>query len=417
MNIQVEQPCPQCGGSVTLSVEDRLLTCPYCKVKSFLQVAGAFRYALPNRVTPDKQDRMLYVPYLRFKGNIFTVSEFGISYKVLDTTQDGCPHPGLPPSLGLRPQVMKLTRIHRQTRGRFLPLAVNIQHILKKAAMIQSLSRKEHAALYHRAYIGETLSYIYLPLFPREDRVFDAVLGKPLVNADAAALEALHSIQFNPSWQMKFLATLCPRCGWNLDGEGDCLVLTCSNCNTAWRIGKNGLRQTACTVFLGPPETALYLPFWRLNVHLAAVEIQSFADFIRRTNQPLVPRKAWEKQTMQFWIPAFKLRPKIFLRTAKQATVSQWRLTQEQQEKEMQVLPNMYPVTLPLSEAKQSLKVVLAESATNKRKIYPSLPALQPQVLSSSLVFLPFKDRQHDWVQIPGGTVIPKSVLYFGRSL
>ncbi|MCI5126255.1 MAG: hypothetical protein D3925_17720 [Candidatus Electrothrix sp. AR5] len=417
MNIQVEQPCPQCGGSVTLSVEDRLLTCPYCGVKSFLQISGAFRYALPNKVKPEKQDRILYAPYLRFKGNIFTVNASGISSKVLDTTQDACPQPGLPPSLGLRPQAMKLVRIHNETKGRFLPLAVNIQKVLEKAARLQSLSRKGDESLYHRAYIGETLSYIYLPLLPREDGVFDAVLGEPLPHADASAVQALKSSLFQPDWQMKFLATLCPRCGWNLDGEGDCLVLTCSNCDTAWRIGKNGLSHTPCSMFPGPPDTALYLPFWRMSVNLPAVKIQSFADFIRKTNQPLVPRKEWEKQTMQFWIPAFKLRPKIFLRTAKQTTISQWRLTQEQQEKEMRIVPNMYPVTLPLSEAKQSLKLVLADSATNKRTIYPHLPSLRPEVISSSLVFLPFKDRHHDWVQIPGGTVIAKSVLHFGRAL
>ncbi|CAK8711639.1 Replication restart DNA helicase PriA [Candidatus Electrothrix laxa] len=417
MNIQVEQPCPQCDGSVTLSVEDRLLACPFCGVKSFLQISGAFRYALPNKVIAEKQDQLLYAPYLRFKGNIFTVSESGISYKVLDTTQDGCLQPGLPPSLGLRPQAMKLVRIHNETRGRFLPLAVNIQKVLEKAARIQSLSRKGDESLHHRAYIGETLSYIYLPLLPREDGLFDAVLGESLPHADASTVQALASTPFQPNWQMKFLATLCPRCGWNLDGEGDCLVLICSSCDTAWRIDKKGLSHIACTMFPGPSDTALYLPFWRLSVNLPAVEIQSFADFIRRTNQPLVPRKEWEKQAMQFWIPAFKLRPKIFLRTAKQATVSQWRLTGEQQEKEMRIVPNMYPVTLPLSEAKQSLKLVLADSATNKRKVFPHLPYLQPEFISSSLVFLPFKDCHHDWVQTPGGTVIAKSVLHFGRAL
>ena len=417
MNIHVEQPCPQCGGSVTLSVEDHLLTCPYCKVKSLLQSSGPFRYALPDRVAPKKQDHILYAPYLRFKGHIFTVSETGIAYKVLDTTQDGCPQPGLPPSLGLRPQAMKLARVHRKTKGRFLPLSVNIQKILKKAARIQSLFKKENEQLYHRAYIGETLSYIYLPLLPREDGVFDAVLGEPLNNADTSAVQRLKSIPFRSQWRMRFLATLCPRCGWNLDGEGDCLVLTCSNCDTAWRVGKNGLTQTRCTMFPGPSDTALYLPFWRIAVRLPEVEIQSFADFIRRTNQPLVPQKAWEQQAMQFWIPAFKLRPKIFLRTAKQMTVSQWRLLRDQKEKEMRMQPEMYPVTLPLSEAKQCLKLVLAESATNKRKVYPHLPYVRPDIIATALVFLPFRDRHHDWVQTPGGTVIPKSVLHFGRSL
>jgi DNA-directed RNA polymerase subunit RPC12/RpoP len=417
MNIQVEQPCPQCGGAVTLSVEDHLLTCPYCGVKSLLQTSGAARYVLPAQVTGKEHDQTIYAPYLRFKGTIFTVSEAGISHKVLDTTQDGGSFPGLPPSLGLRPQAMKLARVHKKTRGHFLPLALNIQNVLKKAARIHSLSRKDNVGLYHRAYIGETLSYIYLPLLPYEEKILDAVLNEALPHADAATLEKIHTVPFQPHWQIKFLASLCPRCGWNLEGKSDCLVLTCSNCDTAWQIAGKGLSQVTCTILPGPSETGLYLPFWRLKVDLPAVKITSFADFIRRTNQPLVPRKEWEQQAMEFWIPAFKLRPKIFLRTAKQATVSQWRLPLKDQEKEMQVIPNMYPVTLPLSEARQSLKVVLAKSATNKRKIYPYLPSLQPQAIASTLTFLPFKDRHHDWVQIPGGTTITKSVLEFGRAL
>ncbi|MCI5121651.1 MAG: hypothetical protein D3908_10770 [Candidatus Electrothrix sp. AUS4] len=63
------------------------------------------------------------------------------------------------------------------------------------------------------------------------------------------------------------------------------------------------------------------------------------------------------------------------------------------------------------------LKLILADSATNKRKVYPHLPSIQTKVIATSLVFLPFKDRHHDWVQTPGGTVIAKSVLHFGRAL
>jgi DNA-directed RNA polymerase subunit RPC12/RpoP len=417
MNIQVEQPCPQCGGAVTLSVEDHLLTCPYCGVKSLLQTSGPARYTLPDKAAAKEQDHILYAPYLRFKGTIFTVSEAGISHKILDTTQDGGPLPGLPPSLGLRPQAMKLARVHKKMKGRFLPLALDIQNILKKAARIYSLSRNEDEELYHRAYIGETLSYIYLPLLSQDKKLFDAILGEPLPHVAPTALQNTNCIPFQGSWQMKFLASICPHCGWNLEGEGDCLVVTCSNCNTAWQVGKKGLVRITCTIFPGPSETGLYLPFWRLKVDLPAVQITSFADFIRQTNQPLVPQKAWEKQAMEFWIPAFKLRPKIFLRTAKQATVSQWRLLQEDQEKEMQVKPNMYPITLSLSEARQSLKVILAKSAINKRRIYPYLPSVQPRVITSSLTFLPFKDRHHEWIQIPGGTTINKSVLHFGRAL
>jgi hypothetical protein len=195
--------------------------------------------------------------------------------------------------------------------------------------------------------------------------------------------------------------------------------LTCDNCDTAWRIDGNGLERISRTFVPGGPDTALYLPFWKIRVTLPAVEILSFADFIRRTNQPLVPRKEWESQAMCFWVPAFKLRPKIFLRTGKQTTISQWRLPPEGKEKDIRAVSDLdfYPVTLPLSEARQSLKVMLAASAANKRAVFPHLPKVRPENISAGLVFLPFMDRHHDWVQEHTGTVITKSVLHLGRSL
>ena len=117
---------------------------------------------------------------------------------------------------------------------------------------------------------------------------------------------------------------------------------------------------------------------------------------------------------MNFWIPAFKLRPKIFLRAGRQVTINQWRLDDEQ---EMHVLPGLYPVTLPFIEARQALKVILAASAASPKKIFPYLPGAHAENISSTLVFLPFIDQNHDWVQPQTGTVIAKSILRFGRSL
>jgi hypothetical protein len=117
---------------------------------------------------------------------------------------------------------------------------------------------------------------------------------------------------------------------------------------------------------------------------------------------------------MNFWVPAFKVRPKIFLQLGRQTTISQWRLDGD---RELNVLPNLYPVTLPVSEACQSLKVLLAASTASRKKIYPYLAGASAENISSSLVFLPFTDQKHDWVQPQTGTVIAKSVLKFGRSL
>jgi hypothetical protein len=413
MDILVEQPCPQCGGAVTLSTEDRLLTCPYCKVKNFLVNSGPFRYALPSKTK--EQSKLIYAPYLRFKGKIFSVTAAGIAHRVLDTTQEGAGLSSLAASLGLRPQAMKLTRVHKDTQGKFIPLVLDIKEIFAKAARLHALFDKDGSSqMYHQAYIGETLSLIYLPLLLKDEQILDAVVGQPILNS-VEIFEATKTAQpFQVHWQTRFLATLCPRCGWSLDGEGDCHVLTCSNCNTAWQISSKGLERVACSVVTGPTDTPLYLPFWKISTKIPELEIRTFADFIERTNQPLVVQKRWQHQAMQFWVPAFKLRPEIFLRVAKQITITQRHLTQEQS---FRSIPNLYPATLPLSEAKQALKVVLASSATSGRSIFSRLPQAKMETSMATLVFLPFNDQHHDWVQVQTGTVITKSILHFGRKL
>ncbi|NOX80190.1 MAG: hypothetical protein GXP57_03745, partial [Deltaproteobacteria bacterium] len=241
MDIRVEQSCPQCGAPVTLSETNRLLTCPYCGVKNFLQTSGAFRYVLPAKVKPPERDRLLYAPYIRFRGNIFLVSGAGMTYRVVDTTQTGSVFPALPPSLAVRAQAMKLARLTIETGGRFLPLSIETKVILKKAAQIGERSGRGGQTMFHRAYIGETVSLIYLPLRRDNNRLFDAVSDTRLIELDQEASLPLQGKPFNPRWQVNFLPTLCPRCGGDLDGEGDCLVLTCSNCDTAWEIGNDGL--------------------------------------------------------------------------------------------------------------------------------------------------------------------------------
>jgi len=414
MEILVQQPCPQCSGAVTLSASARLLVCPYCGVKNFLQTRGPFRYTLPDRVVDDQQDQRLYAPYLRFKGTVFLITEKGISHRIVDTTRNGFPLPGLAPSLGVRPQAMKLVRLHRKTRGRFLRLSVKAKVLLEQATRLDNLVAKNGSELLHRAYIGEHISFIYLPLVRKDTMLLDAVIDKPLVSLDQPGLLPLQGTPFNPRWQMNFLPTLCPRCGWSLDGEGDCLVLTCSNCKTAWQAGHKGLERISCTIIPGRETTALYLGFWKIRVQFPSLGLKSFADFIQLTNQPLVPRREWHDQALYFWIPAFKLRPKSFLRAGRQATVNQWRLARE---KELEILPNLYPVTLPSTEARQALKITLAASAISRKKVFPYLHKAHPEPGSSKLVFLPCIDRYHDWVQPDTGIVLAKKILGFGRKL
>lgn len=356
---------------------------------------------------------MVYAPYLRFKGTVFVVTEKGINHRVVDTTQVGCSLPGLLPSLGVRPQAMQLQRLNREIDGRYLRPALKASAVLAKAANISKLHAKSGRKFYHRAYIGESLSFIYLPLLREKELIIDGVTEEVLTSFGSLDAPSFDTTAFNPKWQVRFQPTLCSHCGWTLDGEKDCLVMTCSNCHTALELGSRGLKKIAWSMVEGDKYTALFLPFWRIEAKVPVLDIKSFGDFAELTNQPFLVRPDWKSQAMNFWVPAFKLRPKVFLQAAKQATVSQWKL----ELKKGKARKDLFPVTLPSSEARQALKLVLAATATSPRKVFPHLPQVQFQVGNMQLVHMPFVDQGHDWVQATTGVAVGKNILRFGRSM
>ena len=81
------------------------------------------------------------------------------------------------------------------------------------------------------------------------------------------------------------------------------------------------------------------------------------------------------------------------------------------------MVPNLFPVTLPASEARQAVKLMLAASTASPRLIYPHLPQVQLTEVSIQLVYLPIFDKGPDWIQPETGIVIAKNILRFGRSL
>lgn len=414
MELRVRQNCPQCGASIILVETDRLLTCTFCGTRNSLHSSGPFRYTLPMAATAGAAAaESLLAPYLRFRGTIFLVTAEGIEHRVVDTTEVANPVPGLLPSLGVRPQAMHLCRIDRATAGRYLPQTLKAGVILEKAAAISGLTGQVGKDLYHRAFIGENLSYIYLPLIAKQQALFDGVTDIRLAGLDEVAGYPLQAKGFDEAWQVRFLASLCPQCGAALDGAGDCQVMTCANCQTAWAFGADGLTGVDWRLHPGNAATSLYLPFWRIVAHIPALAIYSFADFVVRTNQPFLPRPGWQERSMSFWIPGVKLRPKIFLQAGRQVTLGQWQLNPVAG----RVMPKLFPVTLPASEAKQAVKVILAAATASPRLIFPHLPQVALTEVQMQLVYLPFVDQSHDWVQPETGVVIAKNILQLGRSL
>ncbi len=405
MGFTVEQECPQCGAPIGLEETDHLLQCPYCQVKSFLFAPDYFRLVLPHKA-PDKE--IIYAPYLRFKGNTYACQGQTIGHRIVDITHLGTPVKGLPISLGLRPQAMKMRFVTQDTAGSFLRCSLGVDDVLARAGKRTSGSGR----LFHRAYIGETVSLIYLPLFVHKETLFDAIINRPIVKLTQGE-DILGSADNHPRWRLTFMSTLCPQCGWNLEGERDSVVLTCNNCNTAWEASEGRFVRVGFGVVPGQGEKTMYLPFWKIAARADGIGINSFADFIRLTNQPKVVQKDWENQDMSYWCPAFKIRPKIFLRLLSQLTISQ----KDFKTKETIPKKDLYPVTMPQSEAAQSLKLTLANSALTKRNTFPLLPQVNFAIKDSTLVYLPFTDKGHDMVQQDMRVSINKRALEYGRYL
>ncbi len=408
MGFLVKQECPQCGGPVELDETDHILQCPYCDVKSFLFSSEPFRFVLPHKT---RNKEILYVPYLRFRGVVYMCRARKVSHKIMDITQLAVPLKRFPVSLGLRPQAMKMSFVSQDTEGAFFKCFLKTSDMLARTEKQSSTAVSDE--IFHRAYVGEAINLIYLPLYVEKGALFDAITHTPVARLPRDR-EKFSSITENvPSWNLTFLATLCPRCGWNLEGEKDSVVLTCGNCQTAWEAQRGRFVSVDFRVVSDHQQGISYLPFWQMSVRAEGVAIDSFADFMRVTNQPKVIQKKWEDQGMDFWAPAFKIRPKLFLIISSRLTLAQ------KQSKGKKEFPNQirHPVTLPLSEAIQGIKVTLAASTVNKKDILPRLPEINMAVKKATLVYLPFEHTAHDMIQTHTGLAINKKSLEFGRYL
>jgi predicted RNA-binding Zn-ribbon protein involved in translation (DUF1610 family) len=407
MTIRLEQECPQCAAPVALHDTDRLLRCPFCGVASVLSTSDFFRLALPLKSVSDS---VVHVPYLHCKGSIFVCNSRSIAHRIVDTSRLALELTGLPLSLGMRPQAMKLRYASPDMAGLFL------HHSLSLTTMLEDINHRTLTAdsdpEYHRAFIGDVINIIYLPLVIDNDRLLDGVLDRPLARLPDGFDKALSAHHGPLQWRMSFLASICPQCGWNLAGERDSVALTCANCHTVWEADGNTLREVAFSVVAAGGDSSVYLPFWRIRAKSEGAGIDSYGDFMRRTNQPRIPRSEWQEQPMYYWCPAFKIRPSVFLNLASRLTITQLAGGEER-------LPRatLHPVTLPKKEAVLGLKLILADSALNKEDILPLLPDIRFEILETSLVYLPFAVTSHELVLRSILLSINRKALEYGRSL
>ncbi|MDJ0780765.1 MAG: hypothetical protein QNJ22_02275 [Desulfosarcinaceae bacterium] len=382
-------------------------------MKSYLTAKGVFHYVLPSSAPPDQH--LIYFPYWRFKGMLFSCLPDRINERFVDVSHQAIGSMHFPFSVGFRSQALKLRFATSDISGRFLTPVLKFEEVVDQ--FIARFSRDIRAPILHQARIGEAVSIIYAPYYAADDgRLYDAVLNEPAPTTLSETLD-LNAFAGGPApLRIDFLATLCPHCGWDLEGRRDSLVLSCRNCHRAWKARGKRLAELKLAHLPRPPEANIrYLPFWRIAAEVSGVPLKSYADMVRAANLPKVCQPEWEKIGFRFWGPAFKVRPQFYLRLATSVTLSQ------PVEKLAPQLPPAafatHPVNLPISEAVDTLKLNIASFLTPRERVVERLPQIEVTPRKYLLVYLPFEERHHEYVHTGMNLAIQKNQLQLAANL
>ena len=250
------------------------------------------------------------------------------------------------------------------------------------------------------------------------DVLYDALLQKPLspspLPLKTEDWNGLLTFDHPQDRQLRFMPTLCPQCGWDLQGDREALVLICRNCDSAWSFQATGMEKVTFSIITTDRENVhCYLPFWRMKARIEGIPLTSYADLIRVGNLPKVITREVEEKLLYFWSPAFKINPALFLRWTRQMTVYQ------PEGKSVDTFPEAttHPVTLPVSEAQESIIITLASLITDKRKLFPLLPKVRIAVDEFMLEYHPFLINRNELVHAQMNLTIDKNSLAFGVQL
>ena len=406
----IEHQCPQCGAPATLEETDHLFTCGFCRVKSYL-LSRVYRYVMPHKAGEGKE--ILYVPYWRFKGMLFSCTSGGIKNRIVDVSYRAVDSPHIPMSLGLRSQTQKLRFLTPETPGRFLKPEVTYAEMLE--AIRERFRISGSHRLFLQEFIGETLSILYAPFYVDGRRLYDAVLDRPISGRLSDDFDLEERPGGHPAWELRFVPAQCPECGWDLEGERDSFALDCRNCQSVWHAGKRRfMKLPVASLPDGEPGgPVIHLPFYRVQPRVTGLPLGSQADLVRLANLPKAVREPMETQPFHFWAPAFKVRPEDFLRFSLRTTLGQPSGGGEPR------IPDgdLYPVTLPVTEALESLKLNLASFMKPRNQLYPRLPEIAIEPDKIALVYLPFHVRGNEVLYTPCRLRINRNLLNYGRQL
>ena len=394
--------CPQCGAPVVLEETEYIIRCRFCRTSNIIHTHPYPCYYMEPRQKKYAGLQIAYVPYWRFKGLEFSLGTKQPGFRVIDHSYLAVDKSGLPVSLGLRSQTQKLKFIQKGILGSFLLPVISRKDILKQIA--GDGEKKVH--------IGEILSLVFMPFYQDTDILYDGLSGKAI----AMHPSDLQAHKKSPAYHLAFTPSLCPNCGWDLKGETDSLVLHCTNCMSFWLIHNKKLNKFKAMFYDIRQDTDMQMPFWRLQIEFKTLECSTYAHLIKIANIPKVVKEEHEKQVLYFYIPAFKINPKLFLRIGKQITLAQ---IEPAQARQIRKIPKnrFHPADLSLEEGFQAVLPILMGLCTQKKETWSLLAKEKLKLKSFSITYVPFRTSGSEYIQDTLGFSIPINSLKFGRQL
>jgi hypothetical protein len=342
---------------------------------------------------------------------LFISTADGVQERFVDVSCQALQSPHFPISLGVRSQSLKLRFLTQEHQGRFIKVEREAESAID--GYENQLIRQLKSAIYHKGHIGESLSLIYAPYYI--DRgLYDGVLEQPIGTSEFDT-EGIPTEPPDPS--LKFIPTLCPQCGWDLTGAPDAQVLLCYNCKTTWLPAGQRLRQLPyARLETGneDPEKVAYLPFWRIRPEFQGLDLGHYADLVRVANLPKAIQPEWDQIRFYYWVPAFKVRPRTFLRLTTGLTLSQ---PKGDLVSELPPQKTVNSANLPVTEAVEILKTTLVDFIKPQHDWLPRLDTITINAQAFKLVFIPFRVDHHELIQPDYNFSIHKSLLTLAHNL
>lgn len=405
---RIDNQCPQCGADTCLEETQRLFTCPFCRVKLFITVDDYFRYFL-TPAAPGTEEA-IFVPYWRLKGMFFSYDGATVHAGLVDVSHNAAKLDFLPSSLGLRSQTLRLRFVSPEIKGSFVEPACSPGDIL---STIEDPFNPETPLLSEKTFVGESVSMIFSPIYVKDRAAYDGILREKMAVLPETVSGALIGNRGKAKGTMSFIPSLCPDCGWDMDGDPESVVLTCGNCRSAWGASRKGFEKVPCSFLPLEEDSLLYLPFWKMEAEIKGIQLDSYADAVRFFNWPKAIKREWEELPFCWLTPAFKINPELYLRISQRMTFQA-------------IIPSLksdlpggslYPVTLPLKESFETLRMILANSAVSKKDMAVTFPSLRFAMKKSGLVYWPFHVSGTELIRPDRQLSIQANALKWGKNI